>query len=204
MRPSVDKQFHHRGFTMVEVMITVLVLSIGLLAIAGLQVTAKRSGHQAWQRTLAVSLADEMVERIRVNPAGAASYHTGVGSAALGGGTITSEPTNCSQQTCSTAQVVAWDRWNWEQRLDGATIQDAGNRSVGGLIDPHGCVVFERANASTPNTGRLHVFVSWRGLTDTSDAVRSGTACGTGVATSMADRRQVVVSTYVIDEGDLQ
>lgn len=55
-----------RGFTMVEAMITVLVLSVGMLAIASLQATAKRSTHQAWQRSLAVSIADSIVERIRI------------------------------------------------------------------------------------------------------------------------------------------
>ena len=43
-----------RGFTLIEVMIAVFVLSIGLLGVAALQLTAKKSSHQAWQRAQAV------------------------------------------------------------------------------------------------------------------------------------------------------
>ena len=46
-----------RGFTLIEVMIAVFVLSIGLLGVAALQLTAKKSSHQAWQRAQAVLLA---------------------------------------------------------------------------------------------------------------------------------------------------
>ncbi|MBK7729228.1 MAG: type IV pilus modification protein PilV [Gammaproteobacteria bacterium] len=198
------QQRRQRGFTMIEVMVAVLVLSIGLLGIASLLSVTKRSEHQAWQRSLALSLADGMVERIRVNPGSAAAYHTGIGTNALGGGTIVTLPTDCSAQSCSTAQMAAWDLWEWERRLDGAAIRDAGVNSVGGLIEPHGCIVFESAGGSMPNTGKLRVIVSWRGLTDTSDAVAvSGQICGPGAAGTLASRRQVVVNTYVIDEGDL-
>ncbi len=201
---NTHQQRPQRGFTMIEVMVAVLVLSIGLLGIASLLSVTKRSEHQAWQRSLALSLADGMIERIRVNPGSTAAYHTGMGGGALGGGTIVTLPTDCSAQSCSTDQMAAWDLWEWERRLDGTAIRDAGANSVGGLIEPHGCIVFQSDGATLPNTGKLRVVVSWRGLTDTSDAVPvSGAICGPGNAGTLASRRQVVVNTYVIDEGDL-
>ena len=201
MRPSGDRRTRQRGFTMVEVMITVLILAVGMLAIAGLQMTAKRSGQQAWQRSLAILLADNMIERIRANPAAVEDYHTGLGDGALGGGSIDEEPTDCAAGECSAQEMAEWDLWNWERRLDGAAIQDADDNDAGGLIEPHGCIVFEEAGAAAPNTGRLRVVVSWRGLTDTADAVQAGDACGEAEAGTLASRRQVVVNTYVIDEG---
>lgn len=191
------------GFTLIEVMITVLVLSVGILGIATLQATAKRSSHQAWQRTLAVNLADDIVERIRINPSRAADYHTGLGASALGDGSIAEDPKDCSDEVCSPDEIVASDLWNWERQLDGATIRDSENHRVGGLLDARGCIVFQQANAGTPNTGLLRVVVSWQGLAQTTDAVQTGTACGTGAATTQRTRRQVVVNTYVIDEGEL-
>jgi type IV pilus assembly protein PilV len=191
------------GFTLIEVMIAVVVLSLGLLGVAALQLTAKKSSHQAWQRAQAVLLADSLLERVRINPSAAASYHTGIGTAALGGATRSTPARDCSTQSCSAAQMATWDLWNWERRLDGTAIRDAANRNVSGLVDPHGCVVFTAASASFPNTGQLRVIVSWRGTTDTSDAVTSGTACGPGAAGAVDSRHQVIVNTYVIDERGL-
>jgi type IV pilus assembly protein PilV len=56
-----------RGFTLVEVLVAVLVLSIGLLGIAGLQLNGMRNNHIAYVRTQATVLANGMLDRIRAN-----------------------------------------------------------------------------------------------------------------------------------------
>ena len=55
------------GFTLLEVLIAVLVLSIGLLGLAGLQVTSLKFNHSAYMRTSATNLAYDMADRMRVN-----------------------------------------------------------------------------------------------------------------------------------------
>lgn len=59
------------GVSLLEVLIAVLVLSVGLLGIAGLQTANIRNTQSAHQRTVAVLLAASMAERIRANPAAA-------------------------------------------------------------------------------------------------------------------------------------
>ena len=61
---------NHQGFTLVEIMVTMVVMSIGFLGLAGLQATALRSNSGANLRTQAVLYANDMAERIRANPAG--------------------------------------------------------------------------------------------------------------------------------------
>ncbi len=56
-----------RGVTMLEILIAVMVLSVGLLGVAGLQTTNLRNSQSAHQRTMAVLLASGMAERIRAN-----------------------------------------------------------------------------------------------------------------------------------------
>ena len=56
-----------RGFSLVEVMVALFVLSIAMLGIAGLQITSKRANFEAVQRTTATLLAQEFLERIRSN-----------------------------------------------------------------------------------------------------------------------------------------
>lgn len=59
------------GVSLLEVLIAVLVLSVGLLGIAGLQTANLRNTQSAHQRTVAVLLAASMAERIRANPTAA-------------------------------------------------------------------------------------------------------------------------------------
>ncbi len=56
-----------RGLTLIEVLIAVLVLSIGLLGLAGLQATSLQFNHSANLRSQATNLAYEMTDRMRAN-----------------------------------------------------------------------------------------------------------------------------------------
>ncbi len=57
-----------RGFSLVEVMVALLILSVGLLGLAGLQVLGLKHTGNAYFRTQATLLASEMAERIHANP----------------------------------------------------------------------------------------------------------------------------------------
>ena len=59
-----------RGFTLLEVLIALLVLSIGLLGLAALQTTGMRSNQMASMRTLVAQFAYDITDRMRVNQAG--------------------------------------------------------------------------------------------------------------------------------------
>jgi type IV pilus assembly protein PilV len=60
---------HARGFTLVEVLIALVVLSIGLLGVAALQLTSLRTNSSAAMRSQATVLAYEIVDRMRANQA---------------------------------------------------------------------------------------------------------------------------------------
>ncbi len=61
------------GFTLLEVLIALLVLSIGLLGLAALQTTGLRSNQMASMRTLVSQFAYDITDRMRVNPSGVAN-----------------------------------------------------------------------------------------------------------------------------------
>lgn len=56
-----------KGFTLIEVLISVFLLSVGLLAVAAMQTTAMMGSSSSNNTTLSTQLAEEMVDRIRVN-----------------------------------------------------------------------------------------------------------------------------------------
>ena len=185
------------GFTLIEVLVAFLILSVGLLGVVGLMVNSKVSQHQAMQRTRAVELADAMIERIRINPAAIATYN--IGLSPLGANTVTEPSPNCSSNPCAPNELAAYDLWTWEQSLQGRAATVAGE-GTNGLVMPRGCIVFVPAAPRT-RTGQLSVIIQWRGLVETSDALEEGDqVCGGEAVGDDRYRRYVAVNTFVIDE----
>jgi type IV pilus assembly protein PilV len=58
------------GFTMLEVLVSMLVIAVGLLGMAGLQIQSLRQGQSAYYRSVATQLAYDMGDRMRGNLAG--------------------------------------------------------------------------------------------------------------------------------------
>lgn len=201
MAPCERRQ--QRGFALIEIMVTVLVISFGLISLAGLQLATKRGGNSSYQRSIALSVANEMLERISTNATVAGSYSTGLdtplGAASLGA----APPTNCLVAACTPLQMSTWDRWNWERRLDGFNIISPDASAASGLIEPRGCVVFTPTDPTEPNTGLVRVIVSWRSLTDTVDQATSvDVTCGAAGAGTDASRQQVVLNSYIVNPED--
>ncbi len=189
------------GFTLIEVLAAFVILSIGLLGIVSLQAVSKSAQYQAMQRARAVTLADDILERIRVNPTAVQTYSA---AAALGGGELGDTPdTNCLTTACDPNALAAFDLWAWEQSLDGAseTLTKGGvTTNAGGLVNPRGCIEFT-PDAGKVNTGVISVIVQWQGLESTSDGFTSGDACGADSDfVDLDTRRRVEVSSYVYTE----
>ena len=111
-----------RGFSLIEVIVTMGIMSFGLLGIAGLQLSAMTKSRVTFERNQATLLANDLVERIRVNlPAAAAGNYdlterskaTGSASACKG-----------EQADCSSSDMAAADLVDWSQRVD-AVLNDA-------------------------------------------------------------------------------
>ena len=147
--PGMNQQ---QGFGLIEILITVFVVAVGLLAAASLQLNTKRANYDSVQRTTASALAQDIIERMRANPEQRNAYIVDGTSA------ITQPSPNCLQATCTPAQMAAFDLWQWSQALSGASEQQ-GAESTGGLVSPHGCI---SAGASC---GGYTVAIAWRGVT---------------------------------------
>lgn len=68
-----------RGFTLVEILVTVVLVSVGLLGIAALQLTTLRTNQEAYVRSQASVLSADILDRMRANAA-AARLGTGTNS----------------------------------------------------------------------------------------------------------------------------
>lgn len=181
------------GFSLIELLVTIVVFSVGLLTVAGLQAVSKRANYEALQRSTASHVAYGLLEDMRANGPGLAVY---AASADLGGGSIPAEPVpNCNSTAapCSGPQLAAHDLWFWEQVLDGAQEVTAG-AGVGGLVSPTLCI----AGAVGGLAGTYVVTVVWRGTTALTDPAVNDCGAGSGnYGDNNEYRRMLQVTTFL-------
>jgi type IV pilus assembly protein PilV len=95
-----------RGFTLIEVLIALVIMSVGMLGIAGLYVHSMQAGRTSVLRHNAVTLAGDIADRIRANPrAGAAYGLAGANNNCVNGGV-----------DCTIGQMAANDIFLWDQQ----------------------------------------------------------------------------------------
>lgn len=112
------------GFTMLEVLISIVIIAFGLLGVAGLQAFALKNNHSASLRLTATALAADMIDRMRANHEGVslleyhkpstADYGTAVPSCLSPGG------------ACSASQLAMHDRFEWQTRIAAALPNGVG------------------------------------------------------------------------------
>lgn len=127
-----------RGFSLFEVLITVVVVSIGLLGLAGLQFAGLRASNQAQDHTIATHLAQDAIERIRAN-----QVQTQINpNAYVATLTPTSTPTNqnCSPTAimpCNPAQMVQYDLFQLSQMIAAAGTPVLPNAEINIATNPN-------------------------------------------------------------------
>jgi type IV pilus assembly protein PilV len=107
----------NNGFTLIEVLIAMIVLSVGLLGLAGLQMSSLRNNLSSYHRSQATQLAYDMADRMRVNSVNALLGATST--------YITTTPSNAGQQnscstttgTCTPVQMAEEDLFSWNTQL---------------------------------------------------------------------------------------
>lgn len=107
MRTLFNQQ---RGATLIEVLITVLVLSVGLLGLGATQMLSLKNGNNASQTYFASLAAYEMAERMRINPIGRTNYNASIVN-------DSQAAQECSDAICSAADLAKMDLYEWGQLL---------------------------------------------------------------------------------------
>lgn len=173
--------------TLIEVLVTIVILAVGLLGIAGLQSRLQISEMESYQRAQALILLNDMANRLASNRSNALNYVTGTASP-LGAG-----------MTCPDDEDELWesDLSHWCQALQGAGERLSDNSSVGALIGGRGCI-----QESPVGSRQFLITVAWQGLTPLS-APPASVACGAGSyngpsgSVCQDDRCRRVVTTVV-------
>jgi len=172
-----------RGVTLLENLIALLVLSIGLLGIAGLQASTFRNGKDATFRAIATQQAENMANRMRANPAGVAAdlYNNIDGATAMPTGAAL-----CAGTTCTAAQIATLDMAEWDRDNDlflpggrGKATVCASGVACASTVTPALTIVDAVNPALTPRL--FTVTVRWDG----NRSGATGLGCNPGTATDL-------------------
>lgn len=134
-----------RGVTLIEILISVLLLSFGILAVVGMQAYAIAAQRNASHRAVASMLANELAEIMRLNPV---AFNAGKYEVTM----LTSSATpdlaagNCSYPTCTTPDILAATDLNLFQRRVRAQLPQGGveiSRPIGTVNQAHLWITWE-------------------------------------------------------------
>ncbi len=115
---------HQRGFSLIEVLVALIVMSVGMLGIASLYVQSMQAGRTSLFRHNAVTLAGDVADRIRANPTAGVAYEgAGADAGCIAGGV------NCSAPQMAAQDVLVWQE-QAQDTLPGGQVNVVFNGAV--------------------------------------------------------------------------
>ena len=154
------------GVSLVELLVALLVMGVGVLGVAGLQMLSMQSNRAALLHAEAAQLAEDMMDRMRANSGdgpGALPY----GPLALGDPPLS--PSDCGAHHCTGAQMAVYDQAVWKCRLGGfpdhpvcVNMRDSAVMAVPVRAEQPGLPEGDGAIAVDASTGLVRVTVHWR------------------------------------------
>jgi type IV pilus assembly protein PilV len=196
------------GFNLLEVLVSLLIVTVGLLGLAGTQVVAQRAEQESYQRAQAMILMSDIVDRINANRKVATCYNItpSAGTTYLGTPPITGSsgvkynPTGFSCPSMATNPTAVARASLDVQFIDNMLLGAAetmGGGKVGAMIGARACIGFDSGSQS------YTVAIAWQGNSQTFSPANFASApnvaknCATGEYGAETQRR-VVWTTLII------
>ena len=149
------------GSTLIEVLIALLVFTIGLQGIASMQYQSVKDNFDSSQRSHGVWAAQELINRIRANPEGRATTPSSYNF--NGNPCDANEPaTYCADQqaapaaACNTAEIATFDIWESVC----STPNQAHNQGRGQLLNPN--LVITCADSPCTENSQFTLNLQWQ------------------------------------------
>lgn len=189
-RQPLYRRQRQRGATLIEILVSLIILMVGLLGLIGVMIQSQRAQLESFQRVQALNLVQDMAARINSNRvaadcyAGATTFGTGYGG--------TPDASACAVGSVAQKTRVTKDLVEWNQLLLGAAEQTAAGDKIGSILGARGCISKDAA------TGIFQVSVAWQG-SNTGGAAPTSVPCGTGsYGTDDTQRRAVSITVFPV------
>ena len=126
--PNTAIAMSHSGFTLLEVLVTLVILAIGLLGLAGLQATGLQNNLSAYHRSQATQLSYDIADRMRANVAAISSY------VSISPTSATAKASCITATGCPAASMAENDLFEWNTSLTAALPSGKGTVTQSGSI----------------------------------------------------------------------
>lgn len=173
---------HHAGFTMIELLVSLLILLVGLLGMAGLQTRTQHAEMESYQRAQALILTQDIVDRLNANREVADCYVI----ASIGTG-YTGTP-GCTAGTLEQQGRANADLTAWNSMLLGAS-ETSNGTNTGAMIGARGCI-------TSIGASQYLVTVVWQGVAPTAAPAQD---CGQGLYGDDNLRRAISIPVTIGD-----
>lgn len=183
-----------------EILVTMIIMLVGLLGIAALQVKAQTAELESYQRAQALIILSDITEKLSVNRETSTCFrittNSTTGTPYLGVGDTATIACAASTSTYNTLAVNTLNEI--DNLLDGVAAQLAGADivNVGAMIGARACISYDASTqiGGTPGTGLYTIAVSWQGL---SELYTPTVNCANNTYGSEALRRTVAINTRI-------
>lgn len=116
-----------RGFSLIEALVSLIVISVGMIGIAALYGQGLGASRTALYRTQAVNLVADMADRIRANRAATTAYEGGAADRNCDAG---------DDKNCTPAEMAAHDLWQWTTQVGAQLPGGVGSVAVDTTTPP--------------------------------------------------------------------
>lgn len=154
LKPFASKASQH-GFSMLEILITLVIIAIAVLGTAGLQLNAMRLNKGSQFRTQAIFLASDITERMEANKAAAVLGTYAIATTS----TVSVAATDCAATACDSASLAAWDKSQWEAAVSNLLPQASWtiSQTTAGNPSTYSIVIrwIDRSDVKTVTSGTI-------------------------------------------------
>ena len=158
------------GFTLLEILIAMIVVAFGLLGLFGLQAKAQKAETESYERTQALVLIQDIVDRMNANRADAFARAYVTASPVGGGGVLI----DCSAKTGADLDLCEWGnllKGSTETANGAACSTASGTGCIGAMLSASGCIAYDATTELADSTGAVQagtgiytISVVWQGL----------------------------------------
>jgi len=154
---NLSNKSQERGFSLLEVLITIVLLAIGFLIAAKMQIHSLRSSQSAQMQVNAQQISSEIMDKMRNNLQGVAA------GAYDGKTTSNAAATPCATAGCTPAQLAAKDLYEWSAHF--VDVRGIGSAYLPSLPG-ESATIPATGSISAPVDGVYTINIDWQGFSE--------------------------------------